>query len=418
VEVVMRRSLNLTAMLGAAAALVFGPMAAAATGLTVGPRVEIPHPGTGHEVHLSAPAVAAGSDGQPLVAWMAQAGHGANVYVARPGPGESRPVRVNPDGLLAESLHQSPGLAAGPGAAVYVSWASLKAKPAGVLFASDLQLSRSLDGARTFERPLRVNEDRPTSHSFEGLAVGSDGPVLVGWIDAREGEGQTRSYLARIVGRGGRVEGAVKLDDGETCVCCRLDVAAGDGVVAALWRKVFPGNIRDMVLGLSRDGGRSFGPPSRVRVDGWKIAACPHRGGKVAIDGRGRVHAAWYTEGQDETPRVLYAASADGRAFDPAQPIAVAAGSVPDHVGLAVTRTGVVGVVWEESTAVRRRIRLRVSRDGGKTFGETHALSTAIKAYAPAIAATPAADIVVVWHEEQFPVTKTVVQTLRPAAAR
>ena len=152
----------------------------------------------------------------------------------------------------------------GAGAAVYVSWASLKAKPAGVLFASDLQLSRSLDGARSFERPLRVNEDRPMSHSFEGLAVGSDGTVVVGWIDAREGEGQTRSYLARIVDRGSRVEQAVKLDDGETCVCCRIDVAAGDGVVATLWRKVFPGNIRDMVLGLSRDGGRSFGPPARV----------------------------------------------------------------------------------------------------------------------------------------------------------
>ena len=287
-----------------------------------------------------------------------------------------------------------------------------------MFFASDLQLSRSLDGARSFERPLRVNEDRPMSHSFEGLAVGADGTVVVGWIDAREGEGQTRSYLARIVDRGSRVEQAVKLDDGETCVCCRIDVAAGDGVVAALWRKVFPGNIRDMVLGLSRDGGRSFGPPARVSIDGWKIAACPHRGGKVALDGRGRVHVAWYTEGQDETPRVLYAASADGRTFDPPQRIAMAAGSVPDHVGLAVNRTGVVAVVWEESTAVRRRIRLRVSRDGGKTFDEAQSLSTAIKAYAPDVAATPGGDIVVVWHEEQFPLTKTVVQTLRASASR
>lgn len=401
-----------------AGSVALAPAAGGAAGLTAEPRVEIAHPGTGHEVHLSAPAVAVASDGVAVVAWIAQAGHGANVYLARPGPGESKPVRVNPDGLQAESLHQSPGLAVGPGHEIYVSWSSPKSKPPGVLFASDLQLSRSLDGARSFERPTRVNDDRPMSHSFEGLAVGADGTVLVGWIDAREGEGQPRSYLARIVERGSRVERAVQLDGGETCVCCRLDVATGDHSVATVWRRVFPGNVRDMVLGLSRDGGRSFGPASRVKVDGWKIAACPHRGGKVGLDGRGRVHVAWYTEGPDETPRVLYAASGDGRTFGAPQRLASAAGSVPDHVGLAVTRTGIVAAVWEESTAVRRRVKLRVSRDGGKSFDEARSLSTAIKAYAPAVAAGPGGDVVAVWHEEQFPLTKTVVQALRVSRSR
>src|SRR5262245_8857759 len=260
---------------------------------------------------------------------MAQADHGASVHVARPGPGDLRPVRVNPDGLLAESLHQSPGLAVGSGGVVYVSWTSLKPKPAGVLFASDLRLSTSTDGAHTFAAPLRVNEDRPTSHSFESLAVAGDGTVVVGWIDPREGTARPRSYLARIARGGRRVEQTVKLDDGETCVCCRLDVAAADGTAVALWRKVFPGNIRDMVLGVSRDGGRSFAAPARVSADGWKIAACPHRGGRVALDGRARIHLAWYTEGQDDVPRVLYTSSPDGRTFDPPRPIAVAAGSVP-----------------------------------------------------------------------------------------
>jgi hypothetical protein len=241
--------------------------------------------------------------------------------------------------------------------------------------------------------------------------------VLVAWIDAREGEGRPRSYLSRITEQGGRVERTLKLDDGETCVCCRIHLAAGDGLVAALWRKVFPGSVRDMVLGLSRDGGRSFGAPVRISVDGWKIAACPHRGGRVALDGRGRLHAAWYTEGRDETPRVRYATSAGG-AFAPPVSLAAAAGPVPDHVRLAVTRTGVVAVVWEESTAVRRRIRLRTSRDGGQTFAEPQALSAAIKAYAPDIAVTPTDDFVVVWHEEHFPRTKTVIQTLRLGGPR
>ncbi len=69
-------------------------------------------------------------------------------------------------------------------------------------------------------------------------------------------------------------------------------------------------------------------------------------------------------------------------------------------------------MVWEDSTAVRRRIRLRVSRDGGTISSAPQSLSTAIKAYAPDVAATPNGDFVAVWHEEQFPWHKTVVQWL------
>jgi hypothetical protein len=216
-----------------------------------------------------------------------------------------------------------------------------------------------------------------------------------------------------VIERGTRVEPALRLDEGETCVCCRIDLAAGDGTAVALWRKVFPGSARDMVLGLSRDGGRAFAPPARVSIDAWKIAACPHRGGRVALDARGRIHAAWYTEGQDDTPRVLYAASADGRAFTAPLLLASAAGAVPDHVRLALTRAGAVAVAWEESTAVRRRVKLRFSLDGGKSFAEAQSLSTAIKAYGPDVAAAPGGDVVVVWHEAHFPSTRTVVQWLR-----
>jgi len=392
--------------------LALSPVAGFAAGPLSGARIEITHPGKGHEVHLSAPAVAVGRDGKVLVTWIAQQGHSNHVYLARPGPERVHPVRVSPDGLSAESMHQAPAIAAGPGGEVYVSWSSEKAKPEGTLFASDLQLSRSVDGGQRFDHTLRVNDDRPISHSFDGLTVGSNGSVYLGWIDTREGGTEPRTFLARLGERGSRVEHVVKLDAAETCVCCRVDVAAHDGLVAVLWRKVFPGQVRDMVLGLSRDSGRSFAPPVLVHADGWKIAACPHRGGRLALERRGRIHAAWYTEGRNEIPRVLFATSTDGRGFDVPRQITGAAGAVPDHVRLAVNGQGTVVVVWEDSTAVRRRVRLRTSLDGGRSFSPPQSLSTAVKAYAPDVAAAPNGDFVAVWHEEQFPVTKTVVQWL------
>ena len=400
-------------LIAVTAALLLVAAPAWAAGPTLGPRHDLTVFDKPHEAHVSAPAVAVTRDGKVIVAWIAQQGHDNNLFVAQPG-GASKPVRVNPDGLSVESLHQPPGLALGPGDEVYVSWSSPKPVPEGAFFASDLRLSRSLDGGRTFETPLRVNEDRPISHSFEGLGVASDGTVLVSWIDSRDGGNGAATYLARIVERGSRVERAFKLEDGETCVCCRVDVASGPrDVVAVTWRKVFPGSIRDMVVGLSRDGGRSFQRAGLVHADRWKINACPHRGGSIAMDDRGRVYVAWYTETADGQPRMLFAAGGDGGRFGSPVRLNTAAGYIPDQVRLASDPSGRVAIVWEEATAVRRRVMLRYSIDGGRTLSAPQALSQALKAYGPDVAVGPSGEFVVAWHEEQFPALKTVTQAIR-----
>ena len=396
-----------------ALALVLGAMPAHAAGPVLGPRQELTVFDKPHEAHVSAAAVAVTRDGKTVLAWFAQQGHDNNLFVAQPGS-DPKPVRVNPEGMFADSLHQPPGLALGPADEVYVSWSSRKPVPEGGLFASDLRLSRSLDGGRTFEGHLRVNDDRPISHSFEGLGVAPDGTVIVSWIDSRDGASTAGTYLARITERGSRVEQALKLDAGETCVCCRVDVAAGPrDTVAVAWRKVFPGSVRDMVVGLSHDGARSFTPAGLVHADRWKINACPHRGGSVAMDGRGRVYLAWYTETADGQPRMLFAGSGDGVRFSAPARLNTAAGYIPDQVRLAADPAGRVVIVWEEATAVRRRVMLRYSIDGGRTLSAPRALSQAIKAYAPDVAVAPSGDFVVAWHEEQFPVFKTVTQAIR-----
>ena len=87
--------------------------------------------------------------------------------------------------------------------------------------------------------------------------------------------------------------------------------------------------------------------------------------------------------------------------------------TIPDQVRLAVNAAGQAVVVWEDATAVRRRILLRASRDGGRTLGPVQTLSKAVKAYSPDVAVAPGGGFVVAWHEEQFLSLKTVVQPLR-----
>jgi hypothetical protein len=393
--------------LGVVGAFVLGPVTAQPR------RSEITHPARGHESPMSAPAVAVSRDGAAVVAWISQEQHRNIVYVSRAG---DPPVRVTPDNQVADALHQAPGLATGPGGEAYVTWSASKPKPAGALFVSDLYLSRSIDGGRTFDRHLRLNDERPISHSFEGLAVTADGTVLVAWIDTREGPNRPRTWLARVGDRGTRVDGVQRLDPEETCVCCRISVACADDAAAVVWRKVFPADVRDMVVATSRDRGRTFSPATLVHDDGWKITACPHRGGSVAFAGPGRLVTAWYTEGRSGQPEVSVAASTDGRTFSAPQRLQETVGTIPDHVRLAANAQGHVAVVWEESTAVRRRVMMRTSTDGGRTFAQGQSLSRALKAYMPDVAAASSGEFVVVWHEEQFPATKTVVHTVRAVA--
>jgi hypothetical protein len=189
-------------------------------------------------------------------------------------------------------------------------------------------------------------------------------------------------------------------------------------MVAVAWRKVFSDNLRDMVLAVSRDGGRTFAPPALVHADRWQIAACPHRGGAVDTDKAGRLFLAWYTEGPQDQPRLLFSVSPGGRQFAEPKRLDSSSSSIPDHVRLAVDGDGRALIVWEDSTAVRRRVLLRYTTDGGATLSPVQTLSQAIKAYAPSLTVSPAGEFVVAWHEEQFPHVKTVVQPIRLTAGR
>ncbi len=346
----------------------------------------------GHDVETLPAAITAAADGTPVAAWVTGENGTANLYAARVAGADTRPLRVNPDGLRVDSVHQSPGLAAGPGGEIYVTWSTRRPGDTTAM-ASDLSLSRSLDGGRTFDRPPRVNDDRPIYHSFEGVTVARDGTALVSWIDGREGPHKSGTYLAHVVERGARVAGVSRLDD-TTCPCCRVALATGPGeTVLASWRRVLPGDVRDMVVGASNDGGRTFAPATVVHDDRWKITACPHRGASLGLDARGRAYIAWYTEGPDGQPKIL-AAAENARRFGEPVRLNASAGSIPDHPRLAVAPGGAAVVVWEEATA------------------------EAIKAWAPDLAIAPGGGFVVAWHEERYPQVKTVVRRLHVDAAR
>jgi hypothetical protein len=303
---------------------------------------------------------------------------------------------------------------------VYVTWSTPRSGP-GITFASDLRVARSLDGGLTFQSPITVNDDaNPISHSFEQVAVGPTGEVVLAWLDNR---GKDKSGAAAIVAcsrdSGQTVEPNLAID-GMACPCCRPSIAlAPDGSLWVAWRKTFEGNVRDIVLAKSTDHGRTFSAPILVKQDGWAFPACPHRGPSAAFDRLGRLYVGWYTEGRDEQPRLLFAFSDDqGKTFSEPISLHTSTTSLPDQLRMAVHPDGAVVVVWEEVTGVRKRVVMRVSLDRGRSFSPDRALSAGAKSETPTVAIHDSGAFAVSWTEHAWPNNRIMVQHGRLAPPR
>src|SRR5215472_11642318 len=83
---------------------------------------------------------------------------------------------------------------------------------------------------------------------------------------------------------------------------------------------------------------------------------------------RARIYATWYPEGSESRPDLYFAVADNGRRFGQRRQVHTSATSIPDHARMVVDRQGRAVIVWEASTAVRRRILLRYTVDGGRTL--------------------------------------------------
>lgn len=361
---------------------------------------------------LSPPAIEFNTEGALHAAWFERRQGTSSLVVSRieKGPA-SASVRANPLDMPPGALHQAPGLAIGRQGRVYATWTTPKGDHGS--FAGDLMLARSTDGGTTFESPIVVNDDAQLiGHSFETIAAGPGDNVYVGWLDDRHKNKSGAGVLfARSSDAGKTIEANVTVD-GMACPCCRPASAIGpDGDIWLSWRKTFEGNVRDIVLARAQDGTLAFPPPVLVHEDGWVFSACPHRGPSLGFDKSGRLYVAWYTEGTDETPRLMFATSDDeGKTFSAPILLHTAENSLPDQLRMAVHPNGMVVAVWEEITGVRKRVVTRISTDRGKTFGKVQAVSGQAKAQNPTAAIHENGTVAIGWNEHEWPHNRVVVR--------
>ena len=332
----------------------------------------------------------------------------------RPGGALGNPVKVNHPSEEVYYRQESPALVV-QGNQVFITWSNTHPKiTPDKPFAGELRLSRSMDGGRTFEPSILVNDDGLVAqHTFDSIQRAPNGTLHMAWIDAREGRKEPGTFAARSTDHGGTISKNVKIDD-DTCVCCRTAIATSvDGIVYVAWRKIFDGSIRETVVARSADDGASFSPSVIVGNDRWVYPACPHRPASLGVDRQGRLYVVWYTEGADETPAVYLAYSDDqGKTFSAKTQLNRSKGTFPDHPQMAVDPAGRLAVIWEEQSPVRREVVASYSLDRGQSFSAPVKLNEK-NAQTPTVAVNQHGTVVMGWKEHAMPAHRLVFQTVQ-----
>ncbi len=351
------------------AAIALPGVAAAADGMAPS-AAAMPH------AHASSLAVSVTADAEGGL-WLARVQDG-QVRVSRSVDGgrhfgDETVVNAVAENVRAEGQNR-PQLAV-HGERVAVAWSQALAKR----FSGHVRFARSIDGGRSFLPPVTINDDlQEIGHGFTAMAMHDDGRLAIAWLDSRD------STAARSAGKewtGSSLYYVQSADGGatfspntrlaaHTCQCCRIAIDfAPDGVAVALWRHVFGTDTRDFAMARLAPGSRIV----RASEDGWHIDGCPHHGGALHVDARGRRHLAWFTGGGEQPG--LYYRRADGKRMT--RPMAFGDGGAQAGHPAVFSRGDDVWLAWREYADNTFRLQVMESRDGGRKWSTPSTLASA-----------------------------------------
>jgi hypothetical protein len=379
-------------------------LTAGAVGITAcgeqGPTVELgaTHVVSGATGVGAAPMVAVSSEGREASAWISAPAGGTDGRLYVSVDGATPAELVDSLGPIEAHAEAPPKLAYAPDGSLHALYVVSKVVPGRRFPLSALRHVRSTDGGAAWSAPETVTDDGDFgSHNFHALHVAADGRLFVSWLDGRAGK--SGAYIASSADGGATWSANHRVSVEEACPCCRTAIATDSaGVVYLAWRTVLPGNIRDIVVARSVDGGATWNTPQRVHGDDWQYDGCPHAGPSLMVDAEHRVHIAWWT-GKPGNAGVFYARSDDGVSFAPPVTMASAPTSRPSHVQMAV-RDSLIIVVWDDGFTPRPAIKMRTSPNAGGRFGPVTLVSDADQVAAFPVVSFVTGGVRVMWAQD------------------
>ena len=303
------------------------------------------------------PRLTRGADGTVMLSWMERRGEDRVLQV----------VEVRPSGFgeVVEVVNDPK---------MFVNWADVPSVTvlsdrwlahwlsysADLTYSYDILLSYSTDQGDSWSEAISPHDDgTPTEHGFVSLFPMSDGAGLV-WLDGRKtgGEATDDPTDTGMTLRGATIGGDGLFDeeiDNLVCDCCQTDAALTASGPIAVYRDRTPGEIRD--ISLSRfvpDSG--WTEPESFSEDGWEIAACPVNGPVIASHDD-YVAVAWFTAA-GTVPRVKVRISKNGgQSFG--DEIELARVSTLGHVQIDWIGDNAFAVSWLERRGELKDVQVR-----------------------------------------------------------
>lgn len=243
---------------------------------------------------------------------------------------------------------------------------------------AQINMARSSDGGESFSQPQSIVRDT-SSQRFPSLAIAPSGSLFMSWIDKRLVAATKNTGEKRL---GGSIAYAFSDDFGksfeperiandDSCECCRIGASTDPkGGVAVVYRAIFPGGIRDHASQIVSPKGAE--PIRRVSDDQWRTDACPHHGPTIAISETGKMHVAWFTQGERRSG-VFYANSVNqGRSYS--KPIRVGADGTNVSRPYLLALGQNIYLVWKEFNGSVSTVYMKRSQDDGGTWSVPRAI--------------------------------------------
>ncbi|HEY7162650.1 MAG TPA: sialidase family protein, partial [Acidobacteriota bacterium] len=352
-----------------------------------------------------------------VVVWTSQQKGGTNVYAATSSDGGRKfgsPVRVNEANAEADVYGENPPRVVVSDQEksnnipqILVTWSCGKSSK------FKLRSAVSNDGGKSFLPSTSVGDPKIEGvRGFQSLASGKGNVVAASWLDSRRDPGEPPHansghdwdpmHLMYGCASGNSWNFERRLAT-NVCGCCKTAIATDShGSVYVAFRNIYPGNLRDISLTVSRDG-KEFSKPVRVSEDHWSLHACPDDGPTMVVDQKDVVHIVWptFVEKPESAMRFFHSATTDGIKFTARKQLQTLGTTKPAHAQMSFDSCGKLSVVWDEAQGETRRIvyqQLTPLANGDIQPGQSQIISTIGIATYPVIASSEKG-IVVAWTE-------------------